>query len=96
VNQQQYKIPRYLNEPKRFVIFTIDELIGFMAALILFGWVLNALVVGLVIGSAIVAGLKKLKGEQGLTRLYALIYWYLPPIFPYRCLPASHQRHWVG
>lgn len=96
MEETKYYIPRFLNEPKRFILFTLDELIGLILALVIFAWILDALIIGLIMGSAIVMGLKKIKGEEGLLALYAIAYWYLPRLMPYRLIPASYLRHWVG
>jgi len=96
MNEQHYQIPRYLDEPFRFIVFTMDELVmlltPFLGGLLLF----DAVITGLCIGVGGVYCLKKLKGDQGQCFVLTLLYWHLPGMLRFRVTPASHQRCFVG
>ncbi len=94
--QQKYAIPRYLDEPKRLMLWTVDEVTAFLLPLSLIYWLSDSLLVGIAIGFISFFGLKKLKGDQNQSFLRALLYWYLPPIIRFRKTPPSFIREYIG
>ena len=92
----KYYIPRYLDEPMKIAFLTIDELF-FLVAPILFGlFIFNSPVIGLLVGSALLALLKSIKSSEGHYFIYHLAYWYLPAIVKFKSTPPSHLREFLG
>jgi len=89
-------IPQKLDEPFKMVLLTADELVVFLLPLLFLGFVLNALVIGFLLGAGGVLLLKKFKGEQGAHYWLYAMYWYLPAILPLRAIPPSYQRDYIG
>jgi len=89
-------MPTHLDAPFRIIIWTVDELAAFLLPFILLFFMMNAPIVAVVVGVAMVIGLRKLKGEEGHYFLAHLAYWYLPPLIRYRVTPPSHIRFLLG
>lgn len=92
----KYHIPQHLDEPLKFLLWTMDEIISFALPFALLTFLYNQVLIGGAIGAALVYGLKKLKGEQGHYYLFNLIYWYLPPLTKMKVTPPSHLRELIG
>ena len=89
-------VPQYLDEPTRIILWTIDELILFLVPLFVLFFGFDQLVLGIVIGIALIFGLRKLKGEQGHYFLHSLMYWHLPAIVRFKSTPPSYYREFLG
>lgn len=89
-------MPQHLDEPFKIILWTIDELIALACPIVLFMFIFDKPLIGLVLGGMCLFGLKKIKGEQGHYFLYHMIYWYLPNIFGLKKTPPSHIREWIG
>jgi conjugal transfer pilus assembly protein TraL len=92
----KYYLPQLLDAPFRVFLLTIDELILLIMPIILFGFVLNQMIVGFMLGIYLLVMVKKFKGEQGHYYLANLAYWYLPPIIKFKVTPPSYIRHYLG
>ena len=93
---QKYYIPKYLDEPMRIILWTIDEVLAFIIPVFLIYVLSNQLLFGILLGLINFLLLKKLKGEQGAYFLRALIYWHLPQIIKLRKTPPSFIREYIG
>lgn len=93
---QNYYLPRYLDEPKRFILWTWDELFALGLPLGIFWLLTSQLLIALFAGLSAYLALKKLKGRQGTSFIKTLIYWYLPPLFRLRFTPPSFIRCYLG
>ncbi len=90
------RIPQNLNEPERYFIFTIDELIATIGPLILLMITVN-IVVGIMAAAASFWALRKIKKGGNLNRLMWNLYWILPSeIFSLKQSPSSDERMLVG
>lgn len=96
MDEKRYYIPRYLDEPLRVIIFTLDELMALVLPYLLGLVLFDAPLLGLGMGGAAVYGLKRLKGNQGHRFLWYCVYWHTPGWMQLRYTPASHYRTWVG
>lgn len=94
--QDKYHMPQSLDQPFRFFLLTIDELILLLVPILIIGFVLAQMLTGFVIGILAMLAIKKLKGEQGHFYLVNLAYWYLPPIVKFRMTPPSYIRDYLG
>jgi type IV conjugative transfer system protein TraL len=92
----KYYIPKSLDEPFRIYLLTIDEFILLLLPILIFGFILNELMLGLLIGLSGLFAVKKLKGEQGHFYLANLAYWYLPPLIKFHVTPPSYIKHYLG
>jgi len=92
----RYKIPRYLNEPTRILIFTVDEFMALIIPTLLLFLLFDHLLVGMIIGTAGLLALRKLKGVQGHAFLWQWFYWHCSILLPLRATPPSYQRDFIG
>jgi conjugal transfer pilus assembly protein TraL len=89
-------IEQKLEAPGRLLFFTADDAAAFLLPVAV-GFLSRHLIVGFVIGGIVFATWRRLKGEGGLERLKAALYWYLPfQVSPYRSFPRSDVVHWRG
>lgn len=91
----KYYIPKYLDEPTKLIIFTIDELV-ILVIPILIGLFTDKLLLGLTMGFGLMSLLKKLKGEEGHYFIYHLLYWYVPQLVKLKSTPPSYIRDILG
>lgn len=94
--KDKYFIPKTLEEPFRFILLTIDELLVFLCPLLVMGFMFNSMIVGFLIGGLLVLVIKKIKGEQGHYYLINLMYWHFPPVVKLRVTPPSYMRTFLG
>ena len=92
----KYYIPRYLDEPTKIILWTIDEFLCFIIPFATLFLCFNAPVSAMVIGFAMVFLLRRIKGEQGNCYLYHLMYWHLPNIVKLKTTPPSFIRQFIG
>lgn len=91
---EAYVIPRRLDEPERWMFWTVDEALIMMAPLIL-GMMAGHLAAGAGIGIGGFLALRRAKGNgQANLGLYAL-YWFLPGVFGFKATPPSCVRRYV-
>jgi conjugal transfer pilus assembly protein TraL len=91
---EAFVIPRRLDEPERWMFWTVDEALTMLVPVIT-GMMTNFLVVGAVIGIGGFVLIRRLKGNgQANLGLYAL-YWFFPNIFNFKATPLSAIRRYV-
>lgn len=95
MSDSAFYIPRYLDEPARFLVWTIDEAMAFFMPLFL-GLLLNHIVFSLAGSAACIISLKKFKTWAG--RYYRRwLYWHLPDkLNGLKNTPSSSVREYVG
>ncbi len=91
-----YHIPQHLDEPFKLILWTVDEFLLLVMPFVIGMVFLNSPLLGLCLGSGLLWGLKRIKGEQGHYFLYNLLYWYLPTLFRFKATPPSYQRELLG
>lgn len=99
-DMQKYLIPRYLDEPAKVLIFTMDEIAAIVVCG-LAGLYLAHFLPGVLAGLGLVAALRRLKRGGGINILLYLAYWRLPPAFGrgvlgLRATPPSCARLFAG
>ncbi|MCY4284146.1 MAG: type IV conjugative transfer system protein TraL [Thiotrichales bacterium] len=91
-----YVIPRRLDDPERWLFWTLDEAAALLAPAVL-GLGANAFLAGLGAGVGAWLLLRRVKRGGGAhVALYAL-YWMLPgPALGLKATPPSHLRRFAG
>ncbi len=90
------RIPQNLNEPERYFIFTMDELIVCIGPMLVLMLAVN-FVVGLLAGLGCFMALRKIKKGGSIYRLLWSLYWIFPTeIFTLKQTPRSDERMLVG
>lgn len=92
----KYSIPKYLDEPYKIVFFTIDEFVLLIVPVIVSMKLVGSPMIGMFIGTVLVAVLKNIKGREGHNQLLRQIYWHFPPIIRFKSTPPSYQREILG
>jgi conjugal transfer pilus assembly protein TraL len=94
--QMNTRIPQNLDEPERYFIFTLDELIVSVGPIVVLMITVN-FVVGLAVGASAFWLLRKIKKGGNLNRLLWHAYWLMPSeVFSLKQMPASDERMLVG
>jgi len=94
MNNQKFYIPKHLDDPPRFLLWTMDEAIILLAPFML-GILFSHILIGIVIGLCMLFAIKKLKGIEGQNILFNMVYWYLP-IYHLKRTPPSCVREFIG
>lgn len=96
-SNMNHRVLAHLDHPRRYFGLTVDELsIALVAAL--FIALSNQKIIVILSAALLVAGLKRLKKNQGPRFLLVLAYWYLPHAitrFILPKLPDSSHRYWI-
>lgn len=87
----KYFFPNYLDEPKRVLLLTLDEL-AVCGVLVGVGFLLGHLFWGFPVAACAFFGMQKLKSGKPRGWLLCMAYWYLPPCGLLRGFPPSHLR----
>lgn len=92
-----FYLPRYLDEPERMIIWTTQEFIWIsicaMGGLLLKQAV--GMLIGLVFSLAILKLLNNIKSKYGKKYLSFWCYWHFPPVNRAgKIFPPSHVRKW--
>lgn len=95
-DEGKYYIPRYLDEPTRIILWSVDEFIGFFLPFLVLFLYFNSPIMAVMVGIIMVLALKKIKGEHGHYFILNIIYWYLPKIIKFKHTPPSHLRNFIG
>jgi len=102
MNTESLRIPRFLDEPELFPIWTKFESLSVMVPTLggYFMFKGMGLLMGLAMGVTLLKLLKNFTRKHGRYWLIRLCYWTLPRRFLiynlYRSLPASHIREYIG
>ncbi len=91
---EAFMIPRRLDEPERWMFWTVDEALVMLVPTIT-GMMTGFLIVGAGLGIGMFLFLRRIKGNgQANLGLYAL-YWFFPNLFGFRATPPSAIRRYV-
>ncbi len=96
IDAERYAIPSRLDDPERWLFWTLDEAAVLMGPAML-GLAANAFLAGLLAGLVGWLVLRRIKrgGRAGMA-MHA-VYWFLPgAALRLRGAPASHRRRFVG
>lgn len=90
----KYFICKKIDEPRRFVGLTLDEIVPIVTISVL-GFILGSMITGFVSAGIVWGLIRHFKKGQGTGWLLSLLYWHLPlPLFSKT--PASAARHWLS
>ena len=96
-NSHKNVLLNFLDRPPRILIFTYDQVGGFMGLFLIFTLAFNTPEFGIILGvlwALLLPSLKKRVGAGSWTRV---LYWYFPTheqSAPYYI--PSHIREWIG
>lgn len=95
MDDNSFYIPQYLDEPQRFLLWTIDEASAFFVPLFI-GLIGNHSALGLFMGIACMVGIKKFKTAMG-SGYKRWLYWHCPAVLiNLRGTPSSAVREYIG
>lgn len=90
------RIEQRLQDPPRFLILPADEAIV-VGVPVMMGLLSRQAIVGIVVSLVGWVIWRKLKGEGGLERVLAALYWFLPTnLSGFSALADSSVTHWEG
>jgi type IV conjugative transfer system protein TraL len=91
------ELPRYLDEPERFLCWTVDEVVVMFLPMVL-GLIWHVSGIGLLVGFMAFAVYQLVKNRtQGFLMLYGFCYWHVPHgLTPWRLLAPSWVREIIG
>jgi len=91
---EAFIIPRRLDEPERWMFWTVDEALTMLVPVIT-GMMTSFLLIGTAVGIGGFLLLRRLKGNgQANLGLYA-IYWFFPNVFRFKATPPSAIRRYI-
>ncbi len=91
-----HAIPRRLDDPERWLFWTMDEAAALMGPAVL-GLAANEFVMGLVAGVGGWVLLRRVKRGGGANIAHYALYWFLPEFaLRLRATPPSHLRRFAG
>ncbi len=95
-DQAKHAIPSRLDDPERWLFWTLDEAAALLGPALL-GLAANAFLTGLLTGLAGWALLRRAKRGGGADVAICALYWFLPGFaLGFRGAPASHLRRFIG
>lgn len=93
----KYQIYKYLDEEKRIVGLTIDEVIPVGFVLIM-AFLLKILLLGILMAAALFSLVRHLKKNRGRCALLSVIYWNTNETVGkmiFHSFPPASKRYWV-
>lgn len=93
----KYQIYKYLDEEKRIVGLTIDEVIPIGLALMI-AFLMKVLLIGILMAAAIFSLVRRLKKNRGRCALLSVIYWNGNESVGkmiFHSFPPAVKRYWV-
>ena len=100
MHNDDFKIPRFLDHPMLFPIWTKGETICVMLPVLLLWFTFKdatGVLLGGVIGTTIFKYFRQFKAEYGEYILPRLFYWYFPTeLSRIKAFPPSHIREYIG
>lgn len=96
MKDNDFYIPKFLDEPERFLFWTLDEALALVAPMIL-GVIVGHTIIGLSIGLVAMLVLRKLKSSGGSKVIKSWLYWHLPSnLIRTKGTPPSYIREYGG
>jgi conjugal transfer pilus assembly protein TraL len=92
----EYYIPKYLDTPKKYLIFSVDEVVAILIIFLVLVFVFKQNILALIACVLTYYGLRKLKGDKPPHFLLHLFYWHLPPFYRFRQIPDSYKKRFLG
>ena len=96
VKYEDHRILQHLDNPKRILYWTFDEVVLMVTPFFL-GLIFQHAFIGVVVSIAGTLLLRKFKQKVGFENLRRVMYWYLPlKNKNLRGIPPSHIREYMG
>lgn len=92
-DQQELKLPRTLDDPPQFLLWSADEIIPIILA-ILFGIMTDHFFAFLLVGFVMWRVMRRFKESRPEGYMLHLLYWIGLPIGKARLLPNPYRRFW--
>ncbi len=93
---RRHVIPRRLDDPERWLFWTVDEAAALMGPALL-GLAANQFVTGLIAGVGGWLALRRVKRGGGANIARYALYWFLPDfVLRLKATPPSHLRRFAG
>lgn len=97
MSSKNYYIPRYLDEPERILIFTVDEFMAMIIPFIILGLLLKFIMTGLIVSAASIYLVRKFKSDMGGAVCKHWLYWHLPrEALRLKATPSASIREYIG
>lgn len=93
-NDSRYYIPKFVDEPARYIVFTLDELILLISILFLSFFVGHELI-GLLLATAVVFMYQRAKRKESTAFVQKVLYRYLG-FGPKNYIPVSKDSKFKG
>ncbi len=95
-DKEIYYIPRYLDEPERWLFWTIDEACILVIPVII-GISLSYFILGIILSLTSYISWIKLKRAGHISTIRFALYWFYPDIIMrLKATPSSHLRFYIG
>lgn len=95
MSDNSFYLPQYLDEPPRFLLWTMDEALAFFLPLFI-AMIFNHPSLGLGLGVFAMIGLKKFKSKLGNGHYKRWLYWHFPYALYLRATPSALIREYLG
>ncbi len=95
MQQDDYLIPRRLDDPPTFFFWDADIAVV-MIIFLLLGALLGWALVGGVLGFLLARGLDRIKADGGQGVIPRFLYWYTPSEWWLKARAPSHVREYIG
>ena len=94
MQDSKYYIPKYIDEPFKVVIFTIDEVV-LILTIMLIAFIVGHEIIGIAIATMCCALYRKLKAQESSAFIRRYIYWHLN-FGSSNVLPKSSTKKFKG
>ena len=75
MQDSKYYIPKYIDEPFKVVIFTIDEVV-LILAIMMIAFIVGYVIIGIAVTTVCCALYRKLKAQESSAFIRRYIYWH--------------------
>lgn len=94
MDQNKYLIAKYLDEPERIVIFTIDEM-ALICLVMYISFMIDQLMIGIALSTTLVVFYKRFKNKESSAFIQRYLYWFCN--FSSRhCIQPARVRKYKG
>lgn len=96
MREEEFFIPKTLDEPGKWLWFTMDETLAIIGPVIL-GIAIGYMLSGILMSLFLLISLKKIKRGKSANILIFYIYWHYPAwILNLKYTPSSYVRNFYG
>lgn len=96
MGQEKFYIPKHLDDPPRFLLWSMDEAMSAMLPIFL-GTMMGLGIIGPILSIISFKSWKKIKGSGGQGLLRSIIYWYYPrDLLDLKSTPYSSIKSYIA